>query len=115
MDLEELLANPAAYDGVGVLVQAPIDEVCQTKGCWMTFISGDESVRVTFTDYSFFVPMDIAGHTVRVEGTFEVREVPADEVQHYLEDAGRLEEAAAVTGPQLGYGIVADGVWVADA
>ena len=45
-------------------------------------------------------------------GVFDVREVPVAEVRHYLEDAGRPEEAAAVTEPQRGYEIVATGVLV---
>ena len=114
-ELATLLADPEAHDGQPVLIQAPVYEVCINKGCWMTFDGGDREVRVTFRDYGFFVPMDIAGRVVRVEGSFEIREVPADEIAHYLEDAGRHDEAAAVSGPQLGYHIVADGVWVADA
>ncbi len=112
--LADVLADPQAHDGKGVQVEAEIDEVCQQKGCWMTLQGpdGPSNVRVTFADYAFFVPMDIAGRTVRVDGTFEVREVPVDEARHYLEDAGRDEEAAKITEPQLGYRIVATGVGV---
>lgn len=112
--LDAVLADPAAHDGEPVRIEATIDAVCQSKGCWMTLDGpdGPEEVRVTFTDYAFFVPKDIAGRAVRIDGTFEVREIPADEVKHFLEDEGRHEEAAAVTGPRKGYRIVADGVGV---
>ncbi len=112
--LADVLADPAAHDGKTVRLEAQIDEVCQAKGCWMTLDgdAGPSDVRVTFADYAFFVPKDIAGRPVRVEGTFEVREVPVDEARHYLEDAGKPEEAAQITEPQRGYRIVATGVGV---
>ncbi len=110
--LDAILADAAAHDGVPVLLEGTIDEVCQVKGCWMTLSSGDQSVRVKFQDYAFFVPKDIAGRTVRIEGLFSVRDVPVDEARHYLEDAGRTEEAAAITEPQRSYEIMATGVLV---
>ncbi len=108
--LADVLADPAAHDGRTVRFEAVIAECCPKKGCWMTLVEGDDTVRVVFQDYGFFVPLDSAGRTVRLEGLFEVREVPLDEARHYLEDAGRLDEAAALTGPQQGYQITATGV-----
>lgn len=108
--LEALLADPETYADEVVVVEAPVQAVCQKKGCWMTFQSGDDSVRVTFKDYGFFVPMDIPGRTVRVEGVFSIREVPVDEARHYLEDEGRTDEAMAIVEPQRTYEIVAVGV-----
>ena len=110
LTLDDILADPQAYDGETVLLEATIDECCPKKGCWMTFTHGDDVVRVTFLDYGFFVPLDSAGSTVRVEGKFAIREVPVDEARHYLEDAGKLDEAKAITEPQKGYELVAHGV-----
>ena len=115
MTLDELLDAPADYDGQTVVVEAEVVAVCQKKGCWMTFLRDTDSVRVTFKDYGFFVPMDLAGTTVRVEGVFAIREVPVDEARHYLEDEGRTEEAMAITEPKRSYEIVAAGVIAAPA
>ncbi|GJM22723.1 MAG: hypothetical protein DHS20C15_26380 [Planctomycetota bacterium] len=114
MQLHELLAASDSLNGEHVVLEATVLEVCPKKGCWMTFDTGAAELRVTFLDYGFFVPLDIAGRTVRVEGIFEEAEVPLAEAQHYLEDAGRHEEAAALTGPQKGYRLVASGVLLED-
>jgi len=112
--VETLLADPAAHQDGHYVVTGTVAEVCPKKGCWMTFGAGDESMRVTFLDYGFFVPMDIAGRTVTFEGTFAVEEVSQADARHYLEDAGRHEEAAALVGPQRSYTFVATGVRLAD-
>jgi hypothetical protein len=108
--LTQLIEDPQAYDGTRFVLEAQVAEVCPVKGCWMTFDTGTSELRVTFQDYAFFVPKDIAGRTVRIEGLFSIREVPVAELQHYLEDAGRSAEAAAVTAPRMGYQLVATGV-----
>lgn len=110
LTVSELLASPEAFDGRSVTVTGTIQEVCLAKGCWMTLADGQREMRVTFLDYGFFVPLDSAGATVRAEGRFEIRAVPADEAKHYLEDAGRHAEAAAITGPVPSYTFVASGV-----
>lgn len=96
----DLAANPAAHDGDTMTVRATVKEVCQTKGCWMTFEQGGAEMRVKFQDYAFFMPKDCAGKEVIIDGAFAIQVVPADEVRHYLEDAGKYEEAAAVTEDQ---------------
>ncbi len=118
---QETVALAALFDESGsraggtYTVEATVDSVCPTKGCWMLVGEGEQSMRVTFKDYAFFVPKDIAGRTVRFAGVFDVEEVPVDEARHYLEDAGRLEEAALITEPQLSYVFKATGVRVAPA
>jgi len=110
LQLSELMAAPDAHDGDTLVLEATVLDVCPKKGCWMTFDTGASEMRVTFKDYGFFVPKDIAGRTVRVEGVFEETEIPLEEARHYLEDAGRHAEAAALVGPQKGFTFVATGV-----
>jgi hypothetical protein len=105
-----LLAEPERFDGQTIACQGRVAEVCPKKGCWMTLRDGERELRVTFQDYAFFVPLDAAGATMRAEGLFRIVETPADELRHYLEDAGREAEAAAVTGPVRSYTLVAPGV-----
>ena len=106
----ELIEGAAQYQGQTVVVTGQVVEVCQTKGCWMTFMEGDKEMRIRFKDYAFFVPKDCGGRTARIEGVFEMKEVPVDEARHYLEDAGKPEEAAKITEPTLSYTFMASGV-----
>jgi len=109
----ELLARANELEGQAVLVEDEASEVCLRKGCWLLLREGEEEVRITFKDYAFFVPLDCAGQRVRVEGVFTVQESSAGEVRHYLEDAGKFDEAAKVTKPRRALKLVATGVAIA--
>jgi hypothetical protein len=76
----------------------------------MVLTEGTRSIRVTFQDYAFFVPKDIAGKTVVVEGVLSRRLLSADEAEHYAEESG----AAATTrpGPREEWSLVATSVVV---
>lgn len=71
-------------------VRGTIEEVCQMKGCWMT-LKNDEgaNIRVTFKDYGFFVPKDISGREVVIEGTAKKETLDEDVAKHYAEDGGK--------------------------
>jgi hypothetical protein len=86
--------------------------VCQEKGCWTTLETGDgRDVRMTFRDYSFFLPVDYAGKTVVAEGVGFKRVTGVDELRHYAEDGGKsAEEIAAITEPKTEYLFEARGV-----
>ena len=83
--LETLLANPADYDGKAVSITAKVRKSCERKGCWMELASSEKApgVRVTFKDYGFFVPLDSAGKTAKVEGTVKVAELSPERAKHY--------------------------------
>ena len=108
--VEGVVKKSERWDGRHVRVQGEVLTVCRVKGCWMELQAGEETVRVTFKDYAFFVPKDCDGSTARVDGVFRVREVPVDEARHYLEDAGKHDEAMKITEPVKTFEIVADGV-----
>ena len=93
---------------------AKVDEVCQMKGCWMTLnLEDDNQVMVKFKDYGFFVPKDIAGKDVIVNGLAYVEEVSVDDQRHYAKDAGKTEdEIEAITAPKKTYAFEADGVLI---
>lgn len=93
---------------------AKVDEVCQAKGCWMKLdLEDGKQVMVKFKDYGFFMPKDIAGKEVIINGKAFVNEMPVDEQQHYAEDAGKsAEEIAAITTPKKTYSFEADGVLI---
>jgi len=107
--LDALLADPASWDGKEITVSGPITSVCQSKGCWMVMTAGDQTMRVTFLDYGFYVPMDLTGD-VTVGGVFSVKTLSEGDARHYLEDEGKHDEAAKIVGPQKEFSLVAVGV-----
>ena len=102
----------AVGDSIDTKMIAKVDEVCQAKGCWMKVdLENGEQAMVKFKDYGFFMPMDIAGREVVLNGKAFVNEVPVEEQRHYAEDAGKsAEEIAKITEPKKTFSFVADGV-----
>jgi len=103
-----------AGDSINSKIIAEVNEVCQAKGCWMRLNLDDENeVMVKFKDYGFFVPKDITGKKVIINGMAFVEEVSVDEQRHYAEDAGKsAEEIASIIETKRTYSFEADGVLV---
>ncbi|GAA4404144.1 hypothetical protein GCM10023187_21050 [Nibrella viscosa] len=110
----QLAAKMNGKEALNTKVEGTVESVCQAKGCWMKVkTSNGETMRVTFRDYGFFVPKDIVGKTVVVEGTAQTTTTPVAELRHYAEDAGKSkEEIAKITQPEKALAFVADGVIV---
>jgi hypothetical protein len=101
-----------SYSGKTVKTEGTVSDVCQGSGCWMTLKSGDQTVRVTFKDYGFFVPIDSAGATAVMEGVFSVKTIPEATAKHYAEETpgGNPD---AIKGDQKELSLVASGVELA--
>ncbi|MEM6643790.1 MAG: DUF4920 domain-containing protein [Bacteroidota bacterium] len=100
--LKTVNGSPELYKVRGVAL-----DVCQKKGCWMTLKNeANQTIRVTFKDYGFFVPVDISGKEVIVEGLAQVEVIPEADARHYAEDAGQPFEPEM----QNSVSFVADGV-----
>lgn len=99
-------------DSVNSKMIAKVISVCQAKGCWMTLnLEDGNEVMVKFKDYGFFMPKDIAGKEVIINGKAFVNEVSVDELRHYAEDAGKTdEEIESITEPEKTFSFEADGV-----
>ena len=99
-------------DSINGKMLAKVNDVCQVKGCWMKLDLGEgEEVMVKFKDYGFFVPKDITGKEVIVNGKAYVKEVSVEEQQHYAGDAGKsAEEIEQIREPKRTYSFEADGV-----
>jgi hypothetical protein len=97
-----------------IKIKAKVEAVCQTKGCWMNLVSEEapeSPMFVKFKDYGFFMPKDIAGREVIVEGEAYYEETSVDELRHYAEDEGKSsEEIAAITEPLKELKFMATGV-----
>jgi hypothetical protein len=89
---KKLLASPKDYDGKTVALEAKVRQACTKKGCWMELADDDKGpgVRVTFKDYGFFVPLDSAGSTAKVEGTVKVAELSAEQAKHYEAEGAKV-------------------------
>ncbi len=110
----ELPAKMGDKDKMPAKVEGTVEDVCKMKGCWMKVKTGDgQTMRVTFKDYGFFVPKDIVGKTVVVQGVAETTTTSVADLRHYAEDAGKSkEEVAKITEPEKSLTFVADGVIV---
>lgn len=95
-------------------ITGKVIEVCQEKGCWMKLErSNGEKVMVKFKDYGFFMPKDITGKEVVLEGEAVVKEVSVKQLQHYAKDAGKSEEEIKkITKPKKELQFIAKGVLV---
>ncbi|MCX2745235.1 DUF4920 domain-containing protein [Mangrovivirga sp. M17] len=100
-------------DSSTVKVTGEVSSVCKKKGCWMTLdIPGQlKPLRVTFKDYSFFVPKNIEGRKVIVKGVLK-KEVQSEEMRkHYAADEEKSQEdIEKIKGNEIEYSLVADGV-----
>ncbi len=96
-----------------VKIKGEIITSCAKKGCWMTMkVNDNTEMRVTFKDYSFFVPTEgIEGKTAYLEGNLNKVVTDIETLKHFAEDAGKSEEEIAkITKPKEEYTFVATGV-----
>ena len=108
ISLGTLLDNGPQYLDRAVVVQTRVAQVCQAKGCFFIAQEGAHAARVSFKDYSFFVPSDISGRTVTLAGSLIRREVTEAQAAHLNDDAG----GGNVVRPGAQYEIVATSVRV---
>ncbi|WP_158973780.1 DUF4920 domain-containing protein [Cellulophaga sp. L1A9] len=104
--------NLKVADTITTKFTGTVIDVCQAKGCWMNVeLENGAQAMVKFKDYGFFMPKDIAGKQVVVNGLAFVEEMSVEEQRHYAEDGGESEEAiAAIVSPKKTLRFEADGV-----
>ncbi|MDX2250582.1 MAG: DUF4920 domain-containing protein [Bacteroidia bacterium] len=113
MKVSEIM--PAGSADQMVKLEGTIEACCQAKGCWMTVkLPNEESMRITFKDYGFFVPKDAAGKTAIFEGRIAYDTTSVETLRHYAVDGGMTEEAAAekYTEPKVELSFEATGVMI---
>ena len=112
-EIIETYKNLKVGDTAMVKFATTVNEVCQTKGCWMRLDLGDDEAMVRFKDYGFFMPKNIADFEVIVNGKAYISEMSVEEQRHYAEDAGKNEdEIAAINEVETTLSFEADGVLV---
>ena len=108
MTLGTLMQDPDTWANETVRVQTRVAKVCQKKGCFFIAQDGATTVRVSFRDYGFFVPTDIGGKTVLLEGSLVRVERSEEQAEHLASDLGGNTRVA----PGLAWEIIADAVQV---
>jgi len=110
VSLETVLASPSKYDGKAVAVEAKVRKACSKMGCWMELAATEKSpgVRVTMKDHGFFVPLDSAGRTARVEGVVKVAALTPASAEHFKSEGAQV--AQDKDGSFREVQLIADGV-----
>lgn len=107
----KMISTPAPEGDV--VIKTTVAEVCPKKGCWMSVqgAKANEPVRVTFKDYGFFVPTELVGKEVAMQGRWVKHTESVEEQKHLMKDAKRPQsEVDAVTKPKETLRFVATGV-----
>jgi hypothetical protein len=115
---DEMLTKMGSSDSLAAKVSGTVGAVCQAKGCWMEMVSTNPAspvMTVKFKDYGFFMPKDLKGKRVAMEGYAYTQVTSVDELRHYAEDAGKSkEEIAKITEPKKELQFMAHGVVILD-
>ena len=114
--IAELPGKLAKQETIQTKIKGKVIEVCPKKGCWLALEMPDSSkVFVKMKDYGFFVPVEMIGKTVVLDGEAALKTTSVSELQHYAEDAKKSkEEIAAITKPQKEIRFTAKGIVVVD-
>jgi hypothetical protein len=110
----ELPGMLASSDTVATKIRAMVVDVCSAKGCWLTFkINDQQDAFVKMYDYGFFVPMDLKGKTVILEGKSFVKTTSIEDQKHYAEDAKKSQaEIDAIKEAKKEVRFIAKGILV---
>lgn len=111
--LNQELKKDTVYTGK---ITGEVTEVCTKKGCFMKLKQANgEDIMVRFKDYAYFMPQNIVGKKVVIEGKAKVTETSVDRLRHYAADAGKSQkEIAKISKPKKDITIMADGVLVTE-
>lgn len=111
-DIQKNMANNV-FEGK---ITGKVKEVCKTMGCWIKLEKADGgSLMVKSKEHSFFMPENLVGKTVVIEGTAAIKEVSEEKRKHYAEDAGKSkQEIKKIKGSEKEVEFVASGVKVLD-
>lgn len=113
IDIRTMMKQLEGKDSAYVAVKGEITATCKMKGCWMKIQLPDENeMRVSFKDYSFFVPKEgVEGKTAVFEGYVKRSVISEEERRHFARDEGKSEEEInSISGVEEKLSFVADGV-----
>jgi hypothetical protein len=110
--LADVLKAPENFAGKTVAVEGVIVRSCKKEGCWMELAPSKNarSVRVTFRNHAFFIPLAAAGSKARAEGVFAVKTLSKAEVEHLTKEDGAKIENVNKDGTATEISFVVNGV-----
>lgn len=111
-ELATVLTREDLYRGQ---IAGKVVEVCVKKGCFIKLDAGNgqDPIMVRFKDYGFFMPQDIVGKRIVLNGVASITETSVERLKHFAEDAGKSSsEIAKIKSPKTDVVIVASGVKV---
>ncbi len=90
VSIDKVFKEPAMFADQKVAVEGVIVRSCKMEGCWMEMADkeGGRSIRVTFGDHAFFIPLNAAGMKVKAEGVFKTKTLSKEHVDHLIKDDG---------------------------
>ena len=93
-----------------------VTEVCKSMGCWIKLQKEDGStLMVKSKDHAFFMPQELVGRTVVVEGKAMIKEVSEEKRRHLAEDAGMSKkQIKKIKGSEKQVQFIASGIKVLD-
>lgn len=114
VNITKIPAQLEKKDSFSTKVVATVIDVCPKKGCWINLkIDDNTTAFVKMKDYAFFVPTDLKGKTVVLEGDAFLSTTSVDELKHYAKDAKKSkEEIDAITEPKKEIRFLASGIKV---
>ncbi|MEQ1553219.1 MAG: DUF4920 domain-containing protein, partial [Ferruginibacter sp.] len=109
--LEEKLITAETFTGK---VKGTVATVCQQKGCWMTLAQTDgDGIMIKFKDYKYFMPLNIVGKDVVLQGVAKKTITSIEKLKHYAADAGKSkDEIEKIIEPKIEIEFSASGVLV---
>lgn len=107
VSLVDVATQSKKYVGKPFQVETKIAKVCQKKGCFFIAQQQEHVIRVSFRDYSFFIPTDAGGKTVILTGELIQKELSPAQAEHFKQDL-KTDSDAVKAG--VVYEIVADSV-----
>ena len=97
-----ITAKMKGFASLGVKIKGTVTSVCQRRGCWLQVDIGEgKTMRVRF-NHAFFVPKNISGKTVVLDGYAYTSTTSVAQLRHYAEDAGKsAAEIKKITEPEV--------------
>ena len=108
VNLISLMKEPSKKIGQKFLISTKVAKVCQKKGCFFIAQQNETIVRVSFKDYSFFIPTDSTNKDVLLAGELVIKNMSIEQAEHFNSDLGLSNKLK----PGEVYEIVAEGIQI---
>ena len=93
-----------------MIITAKVNKVCKKNGCFFIAVDDDNSARVTFKDYGFFIPTNSTGKQVVFKGILTEKKINKEQAIHYAKDLD--EDTSNIEATKKEYSIVATSIMI---